>query len=493
MWISGTLIAVLTSAVILHFLKQLWSHKNYPPGPLRLPIIGSVWRILINFSLDTFIKLAKQYGNVYTIWAGSLPVVVMSGFEAVKEATINHSADFDERPVSPFFEAFGKQKGIILSNGHTWRQQRKFGLVTLRKLGLGKKGIEHQIEEEAHQLAQTFADAKGQPVDAMLLITNCVTNVICALTFGQRFSVGDEEFHKLRDALFDLVNFSGTLFHVLYDLFPWLLKHLPGPHKKGIAGRDFIASFARKEIQKHKVHKATHEPQDFTDYYLLQIDKNKRDPNSTYNEENLVQCIVDLFAAGTETTTTTLNWALLMMANYPDVQEKVQKEIDDIFGSSAMFSYQDRKKVPYTNAVIHEIQRFKYILLFGVPRQCSKDVNLFGFFIPKGATVITDLRSVLLDPKHWEKPHEFNPNHFLDKDGNFVEREAFLPFGAGARVCLGEQLARIEIFIIFTRLLRTFTFRPPEGMKKIKEEPVVRLTTPPYPYKICAIPRNSGS
>ncbi|XP_060098786.1 cytochrome P450 2J2-like [Heteronotia binoei] len=363
----------------------------------------------------------------------------------------------------------------------------------MRKLGLGKKGIEYQIEEEAHQLAQAFADAKGQPLDPVLPITNSVTNVVCSLIFGQRFSIEDEDFHKLRDALFDFINFTATLYHILYDLFPWLLKHLPGPQKKAIDGREFVASFARKEIQKHKVHEATHEPQDFIDYYLLQIKKSRRDPNSTYDEENLVQCILDLFAAGTETTTTTVSWALLVMANYPDIQEKVQKEIENVFGSSQSFTYQDRKKVPYTNAVIHEIQRFKYILLFGIPRQCSKDVNLFGFFIPKGATVLTDLRSVLLDPKQWEKPHEFNPNHFLDKDGNFVERQAFLPFGAGARVCLGEQLARIEIFIIFTRLLRTFTFRPPEGMKKIKDEVRIRLATAPCPYKVCAVPRNDGS
>ncbi|KAL8188152.1 UNVERIFIED_CONTAM: hypothetical protein K2H54_062199 [Gekko kuhli] len=271
------------------------------------------------------------------------------------------------------------------------------------------------------------------------------------------------------------------------------MKHVPGPHMRAIAARDFVVDFVMKEIQRHRVHKALHEPHDFIDYYLLQMEKSKRDPTSTYNEENLVQCIADLFGAGTETTTTTLYWAFLLMANYPDVQEKVQKEIDNVFGSSQLYSYQDRKNVPYTNAVIHEIQRSRYILLFGFPRQCSKDVNIFGFFIPKGTTVIPDLQSVLLDPKKWETPEKFNPNHFLDKDGQFVENEAFLAFGAGARVCVGEQLASIELFIFFTRMLREFTLQPPEGVKRITEEPIVRLTTAPHPYKICAIPRSNGS
>ncbi|XP_077204029.1 cytochrome P450 2J2-like [Paroedura picta] len=492
MWTAGTLIAGLLSVVILHFLIQLWSSKKYPPGPLRLPLLGSIWRLFIDFSQDSFMKLAKQYGKVYILWAGNLPVVVFSGFETVKEATVNYSEYFDERPQTPFFEALSEKKGIIFSNGHIWKQQRKFGIATMRKLGLGKKGIEHKIEEEALQLVQSFADVKGQPVDPLLLLTNSVTNVICALTFGQRFSIGDEHFLKLRNAIVVLLQGTGTIFQILYDLFPWIMKHLPGPHKEAIAARDFIVSFVMEEIQKRKAHQILHDPQDYIDYYLLQIERSKRDPSSTYSDRNLMQCVGDLFVAGTETTTSTLTWALLLMANYPDIQKKVQKEIEDVFGSSQSFSYQDRKDVPYTNAVICEIQRYRYILLIGLPRQCSKDVNVSGFFIPKGTTVIADFRSALLDPQKWETPQEFNPNHFLDKDGHFVENEAFLPFGAGARVCIGEQLARIELFIFFTRLLRSFTFQPPEGVKKISEEPQVRLVTPPHPYKICAIPRNSG-
>ncbi|KAL8188161.1 UNVERIFIED_CONTAM: hypothetical protein K2H54_062254 [Gekko kuhli] len=449
------------------------------------------------FSLKRFLncenQMAKEYGNVYTIWAGSLPVVVFSGFEAVKEAAVNHSADFDERAVTPFFEAMGRRSGIAFSNGHTWKQQRKFGLVTLRKLGLGKKGIEHKIHEEAYYLAQTFADAKRQPLDPAIPITNSAINVICALVFGHRYSLEDEEFLKLRDILNTFINGTATVSHLLYDLFPSIMKHVPGAHKRAIATRGFVGDFVMKQIQRHRVHGALHEPLDFTDYYLLQMEKSKKDPTSTYNEENLEQCIADLFGAGTETTTTTLRWAFLLMANYPDVQEKVQKEIDDVFGSSEFYSYQDRKKVPYTNAVIHEIQRSRYALFFGLPRQCSKDVNIFGFFIPKGATVIIDVRSVLLDPKKWETPEKFNPNQFLDKDGQFVENEAFLPFGAGARVCAGEQLASIKLFILFTRMLRAFTFQPPEGVKRISEEPVLRMATAAHPYEICAIPRNSGS
>ncbi|CAI5776023.1 cytochrome P450 2J5-like [Podarcis lilfordi] len=97
--------------------------------------------------------------NVVTF--GHRPIVVLSGFQAVKEALIDHSEELDERPETPFLTTMAKGKGIALSNGHTWRQQRRFGVVTMRKLGLGKKGMEHQVAEEAHQLVEVFARSKG--------------------------------------------------------------------------------------------------------------------------------------------------------------------------------------------------------------------------------------------------------------------------------------------------------------------------------------------
>ncbi|XP_032081682.1 cytochrome P450 2J5-like [Thamnophis elegans] len=378
--------------------------------------------------------------------------------------------------------------GIIFCNGHTWKQQRRIAITSLRKLGLGKKSIEHQIEDAAQTLVEIFRQTKGQPFDPSFSVLNAISNVICVLSFGHQFDLEDENFQKLVQALKIFLNFIGDSFQVMYDLFPQLMKFLPGPHKKALASVDIVLAFAKQEIEKHKESHSLHEPQDFIDYYLLQMEKSRNDPNSTYNEENLAQCIFDFFGAGTDTTFATLKWALLLLTNHPDIQEKVQKEIEHVFSFSGSISYQDRKKLPYTNAVIHEMQRVKYALLYGVPRKSTKDVKMRGYHIPKGSVIVPDLRSVLLDPEQWETPEKFNPDHFLDKDGKFIDREEFLPFGMGERTCVGQQLARIEIFIFLTSLLRAFSFRLPEGVKELNEAPVAKMTMHPHPYKLCAFP-----
>ncbi|KAG8136262.1 putative Cytochrome P450 2J5-like protein, partial [Naja naja] len=417
MAIGAILFILLLALLIIFYLRQLWTRRHLPPGPLALPLIGTLLANGIGLQGDVLLRHVKQYGNIYSMWIGPYLVVVLSGFKAVKEEMTRFSEEFSDRPDDPFLTALGKGMGIILSNGHTWKQQRHIGVTSLRKLGLGKKSIEQRIEEVAQTLIDNFRQTNGQPFDPSFLVLNAVSNVICALSFGHQFASEDENFQKLIQALKTIVNFIAGFFH---------------------------------------------------------MHQSKNDPSSTYNEENLAHCIYDFFAAGTDTSFVSMKWALILLANHPDIQEKVKKEIEDVFGFSRSISYQDKKKLPYTNAVIHEMQRAKYVLLFGVPRQSTKD----------GTFIVPDLRSVLLDPEQWETPERFNPNHFLDKDGKFVEREEFLAFGTGQRACVGEQLARIELFIFLTSLLRTFSFQLPEGVKEFNETPVVNVTMPPQPYKI---------
>ncbi|TDH00730.1 hypothetical protein EPR50_G00191610 [Perca flavescens] len=169
-------------------------------------------------------------------------------------------------------------------------------------------------------------------------------------------------------------------------------------------------------------------------------------------------------------------------------KDQVQEELSREIGSRNV-QVEDRKNLPFTDAVIHETQRLASILPIAVPHKTSQDITFQGHFIKKGTTVFPLLTSVLHDESEWERPHSFYPAHFLDKDGKFVKRDAFMPFSAGRRVCLGEGLARMELFIFFTTLLQHFRFTPPPGVSEDELDltPRVGFTLNPSPHKLCAV------
>ncbi|KAK9401465.1 cytochrome P450 2C8-like [Crotalus adamanteus] len=310
--------------------------------------------------------MSKIYGNIFTLWFGPYPVIILQGFQAVKDGLTTHPEDLAGRPLLPLFKAVANNKGIVLATGRTWKHQRRFSMATLKVLGMGKSSLQYQIQEEAENLVEEFRKSEG-------------------------------------------------------------------PHKRALSLRDFAWSFIREEIKKHQEADHGEKGQDFIHFYLAQIEKTKNHPEPRYDEKNMVQSIFDLFMGGTETSGTTLYWGLLYMVLYPDIQAKVQKEIDSVLPPGQSICYEDRKNLPYTNAVVHEIQRFSNIVSIGMPRYCIRDTMIQKFLFRKGTVFIPNMASALYDANEWETPLAFNPNHFLDKEGNFTCREAFIPFSLGAR------------------------------------------------------------
>uniref|UniRef100_A0A8C3HKY0 Cytochrome P450 n=1 Tax=Chrysemys picta bellii TaxID=8478 RepID=A0A8C3HKY0_CHRPI len=459
--------------------------KNFPPGPLPLPFLGHLLHVDFKQPHRALEKLSGKYGNIFNMQFGSQTAVIVNGFQLVKEVLVHQGEYFLGRPQIPLiYEIFGTF-GLVTSNGHSWKQQRRFALSTLRNFGLGKRSLEERIQEESRYLTDAIEEEKGQPFDPHFKINNAVSNIICSITFGDRFEYHDSHFQKLLRLIDETLYLQRTIWSQLYDSFPTIMKWIPGPHHTIFKNWEKLKSFVKEMIAKHKEDWNPSEPRDFIDCYLKEIAKADADPS--FHEENLVFSTLDLFFAGTETTSTTIRWALLYMALYPDVQERVQAEIDAVIGQSRQPAMDDRDNMPYTNAVIHEVQRISNILPLSVPRMATSDTTLAGFYVPKGTVLIPNLTSVLFDKNEWETPHTFNPKHFLE-DGQFKKKETFLPFSAGKRGCLGEPLARIELFLFFTALLQKFTFQAPKDVK-LSLKFRTGLTLRPQPYKICALSR----
>uniref|UniRef100_A0A8C6IKQ9 unspecific monooxygenase n=1 Tax=Mus spicilegus TaxID=10103 RepID=A0A8C6IKQ9_MUSSI len=480
------LVAAVTFLLLADYFKNR-RPKNYPPGPWGLPFVGNIFQLDFGQPHLSIQPLVKKYGNIFSLNLGDITSVVITGLPLIKEAFTQMEQNIMNRPLSVMQERISNKNGLIFSSGQIWKEQRRFALMTLRNFGLGKKSLEERMQEEASHLVEAIREEEGKPFNPHFSINNAVSNIICSVTFGERFDYHDSRFQEMLRLLDEVMYLETTMISQLYNIFPWIMKYIPGSHQKVFRNWEKLKLFVSCMIDDHRKDWNPDEPRDFIDAFLKEMTKYP-EKTTSFNEENLVCSTLDLFFAGTETTSTTLRWALLYMALYPEVQEKVQAEIDRVIGQKRAARLADRESMPYTNAVIHEVQRMGNIIPLNVPREVAMDTNLNGFHLPKGTMVLTNLTALHRDPKEWATPDVFNPEHFLE-NGQFKKRESFLPFSMGKRACLGEQLARSELFIFFTSLMQKFTFNPPIN-EKLSPKFRNGLTLSPVSHRICAVPRH---
>ncbi|OCT81370.1 hypothetical protein XELAEV_18028189mg [Xenopus laevis] len=485
-------ISILLSIAVCVFLLNLiyggkGDSKTFPPGPTPLPVIGNLLIMNMKKPHLTFMELAKKYGSVFSVQLGTEKVVVLCGYNTVKDALINHADEFSERPKIPIFEDVSKGYGLIFAHGENWRVMRRFTLTTLRDFGMGKKTIEDRIYEESDCLVESFKSYKGEPFENTLVMNAAVSNIIVSILLGHRFDYQDTALLKLIKIINENVKLMGSPMVMLYNTYPSVVQWLPGNHKTVAENTLKLLNFLQETFTKHRDQLDVNDQRDLIDAFLVKQQEEKSSSTMFFHNQNLTLLVANLFGAGMETTSTTLRWGLLLMMKYPEIQKKIQDEIDRVIGS-AQPQAEHRKQMPYTDAVIHEIQRFANIAPSNLPHATTKDVTFRGYFIPKGTQVIPLLTSVLQDEAYFKKPEEFYPEHFLDSEGHFVKNEAFLPFSAGRRSCAGETLAKMELFLFFTKLLQNFTFQPPPGAE-VQLTSGEGFTSSPLPHKICALPR----
>ncbi|XP_057684800.1 cytochrome P450 2G1-like [Corythoichthys intestinalis] len=491
------LVSVLGGIVLmlcLYLLTKTSGRRSLPaplpPGPPSLPLIGNLHQLDKKAPFKTFLKLIESYGPVLTVHLGWQRIAVLVGLDTVKEALVDQADDFTGRGPVPFLLRATRGYGLAISNGERWRQLRRFTLTTLRDFGMGRKGMEEWIQEESKHLAARFDTTKAVPFDPSFFLSCSVSNVICCLVFGQRFSYDDERFLRLLRILSETIKFGSTPWGQLYNVFPRLMEWLPGRHHKIFAGVDEVRAFVMEKIEKHRSTLSPECPRDYIDCYLIRQDQEKHNPTSEFHYDNLVSTVLNLYLAGTETTSSTIRFALNVLMKYPKVQENMQQEIHTVIGQRCP-KLEDRKSLPFTDAVLHEIQRLMDIVPMGIPHYALHDITFKGYLIPKDTIIIPLLHSLLKEEKQWATPWTFNPQHFLDQNGNFKKNPAFLPFSAGKRACVGESLARMEIFLFVVSLLQNFTFSHAGGPDSVDLNPEYSsFANVPRRYDIVATPRS---
>uniref|UniRef100_A0A3B4ZWG4 Cytochrome P450 2K1-like n=1 Tax=Stegastes partitus TaxID=144197 RepID=A0A3B4ZWG4_9TELE len=463
---SASLLGVMLLLLLFHLFQSSFSSREQnrePPGPRAFPLLGN----LLQLDLKRLDKLSKKYGPVFTVYLGPQKVVVLAGYRAVKQALVSHAVEFGNREITPVFHDFNQGHGILFSNGDSWREMRRFALTTLKDFGMGRRISEGRITEECQYLIEEFEQHKGKPFSNAQAIHYAASNIISTLMFGKRFDYDDPVLRAMVEADKETIHLTGSASIMIYNVFPWL-----GPFLKNWR-------ILMKNVENNKSNirriiadlKGTLNPdmcRCFVDAFLI---RQQHPENSHYHDDNMLYSVINLFAAGTDTTGHSLQWCLLFMAKYPHIQEQVQEELSRVVGSRQV-RMEDRKKLPFTDAVIHESQRLANIVPMALPHTTSQDVTFQGYFIRKVS---------------WSPLFTLKAESLLVSSADFWQ---VYPEGR-RRACLGEGLARMELFLFFTSLLQRFRFTAPPGVSEDELDltPLVGFTLSPSPQELCAVSR----
>ncbi|XP_060884416.1 cytochrome P450 2J1-like isoform X1 [Labrus mixtus] len=298
-WMDGRSFLIFLCVFVL--FSDFWKNRvptNFPPGPWPLPLIGDLHRIRLARLHLQFTEFADKYGKIFSLRLFGGRVVVINGYKLVREALVHRGEDYVDRPVVPLFdEMFGNRgsvfsvvsllvilismysqpnplvslKGLVMSNGNLWKQQRRFALHTLRNFGVGKKTLEPSIQQEGQYLTEAFANHKGQPFNAQQLISNTVSNIICCLVFGDRYEYTDKRFQSILQDFNEIVFLQGSPSVQMYNTLPWLMKWLPGSHQKFFTLVQRIVDFIEMKIKEHRESLDPSSPRDYIDCFLTEM------------------------------------------------------------------------------------------------------------------------------------------------------------------------------------------------------------------------------
>ncbi|XP_034265443.1 cytochrome P450 1A5 [Pantherophis guttatus] len=490
MWLRGILVSISATEVLIGlavfcllflvlqtFQKQIPQGSKRIPGPRGYPLIGNILELGTNVHLSLS-QMSKTYGDVMMIHIGTKPVLVLSGLETIKEALVRHGEDFKGRPDLYIFRHVtdGQSMAFGTDSGPVWHARRKLAQHALKTFASSPSLtsfstclLEDHVSKEAHHLMAKLQEvmlAKNR-LDPYLYLMVAVANVVLAMCFGKRYDYDDEELLHIVANSEQFVEGTGS--GSLATFIPFL-QYIPNSNMKKFKNyNQEFNRFLKKSVQEHYESFRKDHIRDITDSLIEESQKQKADAKlkTQVPTEKIVNLVNDIFGAGFSTVSTGLSWSLMYLITYPKIQKKIQEEIDVTIGRERKPRLSDRSLLPYTEAFILEVFRHSTFVPFTLPHCTTRDTTFKGYFIPKDLCVFINQWQVNHDENLWKDPSAFIPERFLSANGkeiNTDEREKVLIFGMGKRRCIGEPIARWELFLFLATLLQDLEFSVPDGV-----------------------------
>jgi cytochrome P450 len=467
---------IISAAIaILCVYNFYWKRKSLPPGPIPFPLIGNFLDFYKRGKSESFEFFRKTYGDLYTVWMGDRPVVVFNKFDEIQEAFVKNGDFYSGRPKN---EAMAKivrngNYGIIMTEGDIWREHRRFALHVLRNFGLGKNLMQERVLNEVTWFLEDLKKKQNngeKEISVQNSIDIAVGSIINGLIFGYAFHEKNiEEFYKIKEFIRQFIRLGGDpIFRAISEDRKGILRRLPffkGRFQKAVDLGNSMKEFFFGQIneRRSKINfSEDSEPTDYVESYLRHQHKLESggDKDHMYSDAQLYGCVFDMWLAGQETTSNTLAWMVMYLMTNPSAQKRLHSELDKVIGSDRVITLDDKMNLPFVNAIVAETQRLCNLVPNNVPHRLTADVNFHGFSIKEDTIVIPQVSAVLYDPEIFADPHKFKPERFIDTNGKFQTKPELIPFSLGKRACLGEGLARLELYLFAANLFNHFEITP---------------------------------
>ncbi|KAJ0734452.1 putative cytochrome P450 [Helianthus annuus] len=439
--------------------------KNLPPSPPKLPIIGNLHQLgsIPHLSLRT---LAEKYGPVMMLHLGSVQMLVVTSAKAAQEILKTHDLVFSNRPKLEIPDQlnYGSKDIGFAPYGEYWRQIKSISIIHL----LSKKQVQsfRQVRErETARLIDLIGQSGGSVVNVTNMLVKLTNNVICEVALGRTYNDG----FKFKDMLVKFQTLLGAVGVGTY--IPWLswVDSLRGLNRqtKKLAKElnDFYDAIIEEHVVKRKMGGAgdNQEP-DLVDI-LLDVQKDSATTGFTFGRDTIKAIISDVFSGGTDTTSSSIEWALSELIKTPPAMKRLQQELTDVAKGRSMITEDDIDNMPYLKAVLKETLRLHTPLPLLVPHESMDDVSVFGYDLKKGTQVMVNCWAIARDPSIWEDADMFKPERFLNSCVDFKGfHYELLPFGSGRRGCPGIQFAVSINELVLANLVYKYEFALPNGV-----------------------------
>ncbi|KAF5476681.1 hypothetical protein F2P56_003396 [Juglans regia] len=464
---------LLLASIFLLVLRTFFFYKksrkrkvNLPPSPPKLPIIGNLHQLgkMPHLSLKC---LAEKFGPIIYLQLGQIPAVAISSARLAKEAMKTHDLAVASRP--QFFSAkhlvYGCTDIAFSPYGAYWRHVRKICIFEL----LSAKRVQSYSfvrEEEVARLVHRVEESYPSTTNLTKMLGLYANDVLSRVAFGRDFSGGGEyDRHGFQEILHEIQILLGGF--NLGDFFPSMefIDSLTGTKSRlQKTFRRFDRLFDQLLDEHVNQKRETKEHKDLVDV-LLHIQESGSD-EIPLTKDNIKAIILDMFAAGTDTTWIALDWGMTELIINPKVMERAQAEVRNVVGDRRVVLESDLAQLQYLKAVIKEIFRLHPPNPLLLPRESMEDVSIDGYDIPAKTRFFVNAWAIGRDPESWENPDLFEPERFMGSTIDFKGQHfELIPFGAGRRMCPAITFGTASVELVLAQLLHSFDWELPPNTK----------------------------